>query len=262
MELSANVKLHVIVPDTDPFILFGVEILTEYSRSIITKRFTDMSRFQNNLCYFAHTSCGQGKVLMDLLPTLPYPQPNLMSFSDSAIRERKEKVARYFKVLCELYNLYAHDQKLPWVKMIRQFINLDQIELKQKKAAIVIQRYYKKYLCKLALQEKTHDMYMAKGYVGKLEAIPDCLLIYTFSFLELKDFLRIAIVNKRWGQISEQPILWISLNLFQSKIKIEGVRFQMICQRAWRLKVIDLRYCQFINSESLRAISQYCNPES
>ena len=262
MKLSSNVNLHVIVPDTDPFILFGIEILTDFSRSIITKRFTDISRFHNNLCYFAHTSYSPGKILMDVLPTLPYPQLSLITLSSHAITERKSKVEKYFKSLCTLYNQQAKNQKLPWVRMIRQFINLDLIEQKQQKAAALIQRSFKKYMRSKNLKRKAHEYYVARGYTGLLEELPDSLLIYICSFLHLKDLFRTAQVNKRWNQITEQPILWTTLNLFQSKMKIESLRFQGICRKAWQLKQIDLRYCQFITSESLQSISQNCNPEA
>ena len=131
MELSSNVKLHVIVPDTDPFILFGIEVLTEYSRTIISKRFTDISRFQNKLCYFAHTFYSPGKILMNILPKLPFPQLSLVTFSDSAIAERKSEIEKYFKSLCNLYNLQATNKQLPWIVMIREFLDLDRIEKKE-----------------------------------------------------------------------------------------------------------------------------------
>ena len=207
MELSSNVKLHVIMPDTSPFLLFGIEILTEYSRTIITKRYTDISRFQNNLCYFAHSSYSPGKTLMEILPTLPFPQPNLITLSDHAIAYRKKEVEKYFKCLCNLYNLHAFNQKFPWIMMIRKFLSLDDIELKQKKAASLIQSHFqifKRYQC---IRKKTHEIFLAKGYLGRLEGIPDEVLIYIFRYLDLKDIFRIASVSKRWNQITEQPIL-------------------------------------------------------
>ena len=199
---------------------------------------------------------------MDVLPTLPYPQLSLASFTETAIDERKCKIEKYFKSLCSLYNLHSKNQKFPWIRMIRLFINLDQIEQKQQKAAVLIQRSFKKYMRSKNLKRKAHEYYVARGYTGRLEELPDSLLIYIFSHLNLKDLFRTAQVNKRWNQITEQPILWTTLNLFHSKMKIECIRFQGICRKAWQLKQIDLRYCQFINSDSLQAISQNCNPEA
>jgi hypothetical protein len=262
MELASNVKLHVIVPDTDPFILFGIEILTEFSRTIITKRFTDIARFQNQLCYFAHTEYQPGKALIEILPTLPFPQLSLMTLSDAAVEKRKKEVEKYFQALCNLYNLHSHQQSLPWIAMIRRFVSMDTIEQKQQKAARLLQRKFRVFRMITQQRQKAHQTFVEKGYVEKLEDLPNQLLIYIFSYFNIKDMFRVALVNRRWNQITEQPILWTHLNLFQSKIKIEKVRFQAICAKAWRLSTVDLRYCQFINSESLHAISQNCNPDN
>ena len=146
--------------------------------------------------------------------------------------------------------------------MIRKFINLDDIELKQKKAVMIIQTQFRRFKKYQTIRKKIHEAFLIKGFTGKLEELPDELLIYSFNYLDLKDLLRIVIVNKRWNQIVEQPILWTTLNLFHSKIKIEISRFQTICRKAWQLQYIDLRYCQFINADSLQSISQNCNPDS
>jgi F-box-like len=262
MELSSNVKLHVIVPDTDPFILFGVEIFTSYSRTILTKRFTDISRFQHKLCYFAYTQYSPGRLLIELLPKLPFPQLSLLTLSESAIAERKVEVEKYFKSLCALYNSQSKNQALPWVVMIRTFLNISEIEKKEKKAARVIQKHFKRYKRYNTIRKQIHEKYMAKGYPAAVDDLTDAILICIFSFLDLKDLFKVTVISKRWNQVSEQPILWTTLNLFQSKMKIESLRFQVICRKALQLRHIDLRYCQFVNSDSLQSISQNCNPDS
>lgn len=260
MHLESAVKLHVVMPDSDPFILFGIEIRTQYSRTILTKRFNDLLVFQNKLCYFAHSFYSPGKQLMDLLPKLPLPQPSLITLSDVAIAKRKDEVSKYFQSLCDLYNSHSFNPKYPWIEMIRSFLNLNQIEKLEHSSALFIQQAFKEFKKILIKRRERQKQLRLEGYTSNLQELPNELLIYLARYLNIKDLFNLTLVNKRFRDNTEQPILWTTINLFQSKIKIEHCIFEKLCFKAQKLRQIDLRYCQFINSEAMHAISQNCNP--
>lgn len=261
MEIESFVKLHVLMPDTESFILFGIEIHTEYSRTILTKRFNDILNFQNKLCYFAHTFYAPNQQLITLLPTLPFPQPSLISLSESAIEKRKKSVETYFKGLCNLYKQHSDRPQFPWIQMIREFLNLQKIEKRQQTASIYIQSAFRVYKKKLIAKRLRREELKLQGYASELQDLPDNLLICIFGYMNIKDLFNLALVNTRFHTNTEQPILWITINLFQSKIKIDNEIFENLCAKAQKLRQIDLRYCQFIGTSAMHSISQNCNPE-
>jgi hypothetical protein len=145
--------------------------------------------------------------------------------------------------------------------MIRKFLSLDLVEKKQQVSARFIQNAFQLYKKKLAHRRARQLELKQLGYTSNLQDLPNELLIYLSRYLNIKDLFNLTLVNKRFRDNTEQPILWTTINLFQSKIKIEHCIFEKLCFKAHKLRQIDLRYCQFINSEAMHAISQNCNPE-
>lgn len=71
MEVSAAISTYCIVPDSSPFVLYGISVVTTYSRQTVIKRYSDFYKFHKTLSYFAYESVAQGKILLDFLPPLP-----------------------------------------------------------------------------------------------------------------------------------------------------------------------------------------------
>ena len=261
MEISAQVKLHTIAPDTLPFALFGIEVFTEFSRHVITKRYTDFYRFHKDLCYFAHLQFSPERCLMDVIPKLPGSHLTKKPVSDNLVSVRKQELNTYVKGLTALHNC-TKDTSTPWFQMIRDFFKLEEIETKQEKSAKLIQRSFKKYTEYLWFRKNTQKKYENKGYVTKLDEFPDELLVEIFSFMKLEELWSIACANKRLNRLTKKPILWTTLNLFPNKYVLSPLQFKSICKRAWCLTWLDLRYCSYINSDSLVSVAKYCNPQS
>ena len=70
MIISSRIKYCEKIPDTTPFILFGVEIITVYSSRILPKRYEHFFEFHEKLSYFWNQK-QNNKILLDLIPKLP-----------------------------------------------------------------------------------------------------------------------------------------------------------------------------------------------
>jgi len=120
------------------------------------------------------------------------------SVSEAAIKERKIDLNYYIKSLVEIHNYFvASNPKAPWVYLIREFLQVPDIELKEAEAALIIQQKFKKYKTYLLYRNQIHEKYINKGYVSDLDELPDALFIEIFGYLNLEDLSKVARVSKR-----------------------------------------------------------------
>lgn len=208
MEISANLNLHTIVPNKSPFVLYGIEVFTKYSKTVLIKRFNDFFQFQYILCYFAHSEYSKKKKFLDLIPKLPGHQVFVNSTSENAIKDRKLDLNYYIKSLVEIHNYFInYKPEAPWVQLIRDFLQVPDIEHKEEEAALIIQHKFKKYKNYLTYRSNIHEIYTNKGYAENVDRLPDGVFVEIFGYLSLQDLSKVARVSKRWNQISLQPIL-------------------------------------------------------
>lgn len=71
MKLDITIRKSTVVPDSPPFVVYGLEVKSEYSRTVLPKRYSELYEFQKELCYFAHFPLDGGRTLLDAVPTLP-----------------------------------------------------------------------------------------------------------------------------------------------------------------------------------------------
>lgn len=258
MELSARIKQHTVVNDIPPFVLFALDVYTSVSHSVLTKRYSDFKKFQRTLCYFAYERV-KSSYFLQHIPKLP-GQQLLDQYSIESITQRKQGLNKYLKLLTELHNSTLFPKDSPWVALIREFFQVDTIEIKESAAAAVIQNKFKKYQISRQNRAKKSKCYAAKGYVISPDELPDAIITLIFSCFGLSDLCRVALVSRRWKQVSAQPILWNTLHMYPNKFRLSPGQFSGLCERAWRLQVLDFRYCEHINSRILLSIAHLCNP--
>ena len=259
MDFNARIKQHTVINDIPPFVLFAVEVITKSSRNIVLRRYSDFSRFHTQLCYFAHTKLKNGSLLLSLLPKLPV-HLIIEHITPEMVSDRKEELNQYLQGLSTLHNNPLFDKTEPWILLIQEFLRTEEIEDKELNAAILIQSNFKRYKIQLEKKAQMQLAYQNSGYVISLGELPDEVLIDIMSYLTIHDLVRVSAVSKLFKQLSEQPMLWNTLNMFPNKFKLSQHQFEGLCERAWQLSVLDLRYCEYVNSEILMTIAHLCNP--
>lgn len=220
MEISARVTLHALIPDTHPFVVYGIEVFTPYSRGVLLKRYTDFYRFHKQLCYFSREKVLKGKYLIDYIPRLPLAICTCNSIDPTFIdvtykQKRKRQLSEYTRKVVRLFNSLAFfysDE--PWIKIISSFFLIPAIQAREQIAAIFIQTQFRLYKKRLAKKAKLLRKYRSEGFITNIQYLPDFILVESFSYLDLHDICSVALVCRKWYNLSKQPILWKTLNLF------------------------------------------------
>lgn len=145
MIVNLSIKYCESMKDYSDFLLFGVEVTTVYSSSIVAKRFEDFERLHKELAYFWNSQQKSVK-LIELLPTLP------RFSSDSP--EMKKKLNKYSQSLLKILQNPLFNKFHPWIKIIGKFFKVREIEKVEEKKAIFIQNSFKQFCAKKATKKK------------------------------------------------------------------------------------------------------------
>lgn len=243
MEISGKVRLHCIIPDTSEFVLFGVEVLTVYSRRVLPRRFTDFKRFQNNLCLFSHTKY-RGRKCSEVIPKLP----GLKLFKDvknpKIIEIRKQELDWYVNALMKILQNPVFNKYDPCIAYIRTFFEVDDIERNEERCAIKIQQTYREY------KRNYHRN------ARRLRDLSDNTFLHILQFLDVKDIYAISRVNRGLRKAATQPLLC------QMLTEIGITKNELLTQIVWGTTRFDFDSCTLITDNILFSISQYCNPLS
>ena len=150
MDLSARLELYCLIPDDPPFILYGIEVITCFSKTILAKRYEDFYNFHKNLCYFSHYTIGKSTQLLDILPALPSGIIFVNPYSTDDIevnytQYRRRDLHVYLTKILRIYTSPLFDRSQPWIYLISEFLNVDKIRIKEEASARLIQKSFRSY---------------------------------------------------------------------------------------------------------------------
>jgi len=259
MDIEGRIVLSTVIPDSVNFVLFGVEIFTPYSRTILRRRYSDFKKFHSELCCFAHVRF-KNRTLLSLIPKFPPQHLLSISTDPDSIEQRKSELHTYLQGVLKILNSPQFHKFLPWIKLIRDFLEIERIQAQENECAKKIQEAYREWRKWKRNRMRLAKEFRRRGWVVNLEEMPDQLLLELMSWLPLEDLVIVARTNKRWYELSKQPMLWTTLNLFEGQYSIPDEYFKKICVRSWQLSSLDLRFCSQINASTLYAIALNCNP--
>lgn len=228
MIISCRVKYCEIMPDSRPFVLFGLEALTVYSSTILPKRFEDFENFHTKLAFFWNSKYKSGKII-DLLPTLPGYTMKIPIIRD--------KIAYYLEKIVEiLHNSHFHKYH-PWIKIINEFFCIKDIAKKEEKTAEKIQTVFKKFV---TLQKSSKQKKMLT-----FTSLPYPLIQHTLSFLSTQ---------------SLKPILFTCKVLTKSIFQLEALKtLKTPNQKSFRLIKIDLSDSDLANTQTIKLLKSSCS---
>lgn len=141
MDAVVQVRKHYIMPDTPPFVLFGVEICTPYSQTMLFRRYSDFNKFHKDLCLFSRFPFRKGNFL-EMIPKLPDHKLFLKATSLHVIDKRKKELNEYIDKVIEIYK---ESEGQPWEELIKTFFELEEIKNKEKRAVGAIEEFYSEY---------------------------------------------------------------------------------------------------------------------
>ena len=230
MIISSRVKYCELMADFTPFVLFGVELITVYSSTILPKRYEDFYDFHKNLSYFWNQINGNTK-LLKLIPTLPNYSKNL--------RKMKHKFSFYIEKIVEILQNSSFNKFHPWMKLINKFFTIKQISIKEEIQASKIQNYYKKYI-------SWKNATKSKEKIQVLH-LPSSVFQNILSFLPYQCFYQLKIVSKFF--------------LFSVKVIENIIIVTKPLNQSTKIIKLDFSYCHLVNNHVLKSIAKNCNGE-
>lgn len=116
------------------------------------------------------------------------------------------------------------------------------------------------------------------SYISFLDIIPDEVLLFIFSFFNIKELCnKVAPVCRRWYKLANDPCLWLKLDLsfeahsiqtmlhliekspYLLNLKISGSEngsdlLKAIAKNCWRLKELSIRFCDGLSKDIIEVI--------
>ena len=163
-----------------------------------------------------------GFQFLHYLPTLPYVQTRLFGeMSADRSRKRKDSLNSYLLDLSRIAQSTLFTKFDPWIRWLTEFFDLNNIRLREKEAALIIEERFIEY--RHYLKRRKYYAWLAKkrGYIINLNDLPNHLLLLWFSFLSMEELYISKSVCKSWKFLTKDPTLWVTLSLFPDKINIE-----------------------------------------
>lgn len=216
------------MPDDKPFVLFGVEVLTVYSCSLLPKRYENFRQFHSKLSYFWNNDYKKGK-LINLLPRLPGITGDL--------NVDKEMFSGYINKILGILQNSSFNQYHPWIKLINQFLDTKKIVKNEEAKAAKIQNFFKTLLVKKTLNGSARPA--------------------TIAALPLKLFQSILLYLP-YAQLS--GLVYISKDFYRSVIVVKNILILKIPKpQSKALAKLEFYNCDLIDTSALALISQHCD---
>jgi hypothetical protein len=227
MIVSLRVKFCELMRDSRDFLIFGVEVGTAYTSSILAKRFEDFERFHLQISYFWNQEIDDIS-FGNFIPKLPgyILDPPVM----------KVRMEAYVSGLMDIIQNSKFHKFMPWIKIIHRFLKVRDIEKDEETKASKIQGLYKEFCARKSKSRNT-------GLLG----IENKLLQRILAYLNSEDLQKISRVSKRFQKHSNQ--IFLIRNIQQQK---------QICKS---FRTLDLSFCESVTGSILRNLFQICTPE-
>jgi hypothetical protein len=224
MIVSCRVKYCELMPDSTPFVLFGLEVVTAYSSTILPKRYEHFYEFHKKLSYFWNVK-HESSFLLSYLPSLPGYTNNL-----TLIRlEFSQYIEKIMQILQNSnFNIYH-----PWIKLINQFLKAKCIAKEEENKALVIQKVFKERF-KQKVDKKNTILVLPFNVIQRI-----------LMFSSISELKPLRLVSKVFSQVSLQCELIDSIVFHKFQCK--------------NITIIDFSYSDLINASILALIASNCN---
>lgn len=243
------------MPDTPPFVLFGVEICTSYSQTVLFRRYSDFNKFHKDLCLFSRFPFRKGNFL-DVIPKLPNHKLFLKATSPHVIDKRKKELNEYID---KIMGIYKESEGQPWKELTKTFFELEEIKNKEKRAVRVIEEFYSEYK-RRSRKSEIIEFPIPENDPPALESLPDSIRFKILTFLPVGFLRTVSCVSKTFRETSKKILSHWALDEIQRQNIGSSRTFYLISDKLWGLQVLDFKSCQLVDSHCLFSISQNCNP--
>lgn len=207
MIVNLSVRYCETMRDTEDFLLFGIEITTAYSSSIVPKRFEDFKRFHEELAYFWNSKQKTVK-LIDLIPTLPG--------CTSSPSKMKARLNKYASSLLKILQNPLFNKFHPWIKIINKFFKVQEIETDEESKAIFIQNSFKLF-CTKKKREKNQNIQITSLTYQTLQKI--------LIFLKPNELETLKAVSQTFKAHAKQVLVFNYLSKSEKNCELKKIDF-------------------------------------
>lgn len=143
---------HEIVQGPKPYVVYTLRVSTSMSHLDFQRRYSDFASFHRQLCFFCHEPVGRDWDLVELLPKLPSRWTwNSLSTEFILVLDRQQRridLGEYLQCLVKLMKSIAFNKFHPWIRLIRDFLQVNILEQRENIAAQIIQQSFKEIVAR------------------------------------------------------------------------------------------------------------------
>ncbi len=152
MDTKVAITGHEIVQGAKPYVIYTIRMSTSMSSLDVQHRYSEFASFHKQLCYFCHEPVGKDWDLVELIPKLPSSwswnnlDPDFILVG--LIQQRRTELGQYLQDIAKLMKSIAFNKFHPWIRLIRDFLQVNILEQRENVAAQIIQQSFKSIVAK------------------------------------------------------------------------------------------------------------------
>lgn len=161
MDTKVAITGYDIVPEEKPYVVYTIRVSTSMSYLDVKRRYSEFASFHKQLSYFCHEPVGKDWDLVELIPKLPSSwawnnlAPDFLLVGTT--QQRRMDLSQYLQDLVKLMKSIAFNKFHPWIRLIRDFLQVNILEQRENVAAQIIQQSFKTIVAKKRTQRSSQS---------------------------------------------------------------------------------------------------------
>eukprot|EP00347_Sterkiella_histriomuscorum_P009893 403339469 len=270
---------HTIVDEKNPFILYAVEIESEFSRYVVLKQFSDFVRLQQELVqmkdhivelnprYALTSNQPECLPLEKLIPKLP---TSFISYlfkttpSSDQIERNKKNLSQYSQQLIEILSKTINPENAFYCdpnseSQTQNFTNYHANTI----TAMTHQEDDELIEAAQVTIDKPNGpryIYLQRGYSVHILSLPNQMLLEIQKFLNSTEKYQSSQLCRKFQRNQMNPSLWREVQIFNKQHQNLNSKFSVFLNRSTQLRVLALKFCPNISTDALALIAEWANP--